>query len=579
MDLDTHAVFLYPRGMQSSSPAPAPAHRTIIVGGVAGGMSAATRLRRNDATAEIVVVERSGAVSFANCGLPYHVSGTIAERSALELQSPERLRDRFGIDARVRHEAIAIDRAAKTVSIRSLDTGHVAVEPYDSLVLSPGAAPAVPAALRDRPGVFALRTLDDLDAIMAHLGDGSPTDAVVVGGGFIGIEMADNLHRRGIRTTVVTRGEQLLPSLDAELAAPLADHLAREGVAVELLRTVTHRGERSVTLDDGRELPADLVIAATGVVPETALAVQAGLELGASGGIAVDELHRTSDPSIYAVGDAAEKSHRISGDARPVTLAGLANRHGRAVADTITGSPKPAVPALGTAIIDVLGVTAASVGLGERELRAAGREVRVIHSHPLSHAGYYPGAEAMSLKLIVDARTDEILGAQAVGGQGVDTRIDVIATAMGAGLAASDLADVELAYAPQYGSAKDPVNMLGYIAENRASGDAPTVQWHELDAEVAAGAVLLDVRARGQLAEGRIPGADWVPVEALRARHEEFRGRPVIVHCRVGQGAHTAQRLLAELGHDVRNLDGGYLTWRDGMRARELATAPELAAA
>ncbi|WP_353807177.1 FAD-dependent oxidoreductase [Agromyces sp. SYSU T00194] len=565
--------------MHSSSPAPEPAHRTIIVGGVAGGMSAATRLRRNDARADIIVVERSGAVSFANCGLPYHVSGTIAERSALELQTPERLRDRFGIDARVRHEAVAIDRTAKTVAIRSLDTGHVEHEPYDSLILSPGAAPAIPAVLRGRPGVFALRTLDDLDGIMSHLGGTRVADAVVVGGGFIGIEMADNLHRRGIRTTIVTRGDRLLPALDPEMAAPLADHLEAEGVGVELRRTVTGRDERTVTLDDGRFLHADLVIAATGVVPETGLATAAGLALGTSGGIAVDELHRTSDPSIYAVGDAAEKQHRVSGDARLVTLAGLANRHGRAVADTITGSAAPATPALGTAIIDVLGVTAASVGLGERELRAAGRELRVIHSHPLSHAGYYPGAESMSLKLVVDATSDAILGAQAVGGQGVDTRIDVIATAMGAGVTASGLAELELAYAPQYGSAKDPVNMLGYIAENRASGDSPTVQWHELEDELAGGAVLLDVRARGQLAEGLIPGADWIPVEALRARHEELRGRPVIVHCRVGQGAHTAQRLLVELGHDVRNLDGGYLTWRDGMRARELASELELAAA
>lgn len=542
---------------------------TVIVGGVAGGMSAATRLRRLDEEREIIVLERSGAVSFANCGLPYHVSGLIADREALELQDPARLAARFRIDARVHHEAVAIDRAAKTVTVRRTTDGASERLAYDELVLAPGAAPRLPREVAPDAPLHALRTLDDLDRIMAaasRLGEGDPV--VVIGGGFIGLEMADNLHRRGFATTIVQRGARLLTTLDPEMAAPLADHVATVGVDVRLGRTVTRVDADDVVLDDGDSLPARLVIAAMGIEPESRLAREAGLELGASGGIAVDELHRTSDPSIYAVGDAAEKRDAIDGGTRLVSLAGLANRHGRAVADTIAGNPVPSAPSLGTAIIDVLGLTAASTGWSEELARSRGRDVRVIHTHPLSHAGYFPGASPMSLKLVVDAASDRILGAQGVGTDGVDRRIDVIATAMAAKLPAAALADLELAYAPQFGSAKDPVNMLGYVDRNLAAGEDRTIQWHELDEAIARGAALLDVRAEGQLAEGAIPGATWIPVEHLRERHHEFDGRPVVVHCRVGQGAHTAARLLTALGHDVRNLDGGYLTWRAGERAR-----------
>ncbi|MGW9630738.1 FAD-dependent oxidoreductase [Agromyces sp. NPDC055520] len=547
-----------------------------MVGGVAGGMSAATRLRRLDERREIIVLERSGEVSFANCGLPYHVSGVIADRDALSLQSPERLAARFRIDARVRHEAVAIDRAAKTVAVRRLDDGTVTEIAYDELVLSPGAAPRRPAGMATDAPVQALRTLDDLDRLMRRLGDltaGAPV--VVIGGGYIGVEMADNLHRRGLAVTLVQRGTHVLAALDEEMAAPVADHLAGLGIDVRLGRTAASIGADHVVLDDGRRIAAALVVAALGVTPETSLAADAGLAIGASGGIAVDALHRTSDPAIFAIGDAAEKRDAVDGSGRLATLAGLANRHGRAVADTIAGrDTAPARPALGTAIVDAAGLTAASVGWTERTARERGHEVRVVHTHPFSHATYYPGAAPLSLKLVVDAADDRILGAQAVGTDGVDKRIDVIATAMSAGLAASALADLELAYAPQYGSAKDPVNMLGYVARNLAAGDDRVIQWHELEHELAGGAVLIDVRAEGQLAEGRVPGAQWIPVERLRARHAEFAGRRVVVHCRVGQGAHTAARLLAELGHDVVNLDGGYLTWRDGQRARALAEVP-----
>ncbi|MGW9184367.1 FAD-dependent oxidoreductase [Agromyces sp. NPDC055661] len=549
------------------APAPAPAPVTVIVGGVAGGMSTATRLRRLDEDREIIVLERSGAVSFANCGLPYHVSGVIPERAALELQDPARLAARFRIDARVRSEVVAIDRAARRVTVRPADGADYELG-YDELVLSPGAAPRLPDRVAPDAPLHALRTLDDLDAVMAAV-DGLPSRAraVVIGGGYIGVEMADNLHRRGLETTIVQRSSRLIGGLDPEMAAPLAEHVLERGLGLRFGNAVTAVEARRVVLDDGSALPADLVIAAMGVVPESGLARAAGLEIGATGGIVVDESHRTSDPAIYAIGDAAEKRDRVDGSGRLVPLAGLANRHGRAVADAIAGRPSIAAPALGTAVIDVLGLTAASTGWSEEHARSRGIEVRVIHSHPLSHAGYFPGARPMSLKLVVDARTDRILGAQAVGTEGVTRRIDVIATAMAANLAASALADLELAYAPQYGSAKDPVNMLGYIARNLADGEDTTIQWHELDDAVADGAVLLDVRAAGQLAEGAIPGATWIPVEELRERADAYAGRRIVVHCRVGQGAHTAARLLASLGHDVVNLDGGYLTWRDGMRS------------
>ncbi|MFB6610542.1 FAD-dependent oxidoreductase [Agromyces sp. NPDC056379] len=558
----------------SESPA-TPPRTTVVVGGVAGGMSAATRLRRLDEEREIIVLERSSEVSFANCGLPYHVSGVIADRDALSLQTPERLAARFRIDARVRHEAVAIDRAAKTVTVRRLDDDTTTEIRYDELVLSPGAAPRRLAnAATDAP-VRTLRTLDDLDRIMADL-DAMPASGpvVVIGGGFIGIEMADNLLRRGLDVTLVQRGAHLLADLDEEMASPIADHLVGLGIDVRLGQPVVAIDADHVLLGDGSRLPAALVITAIGVTPEATLAADAGIAIGASGGIAVDAFHRTSDPAIFAIGDAAEKRDANDGTGTLTTLAGLANRHGRAVADTIAGTAAPSRPALGTSIVDAAGLTAASVGWSERVARERGREVRVIHTHPFSHATYYPGAAPLSLKLVIDAHDDRILGAQAVGTDGVDKRIDVIATAMSIGLAASALADLELAYAPQYGSAKDPINMLGYVARNLASGEDRIIQWHELEHELATGAVLLDVRAEAQLAEGRIPGSHWIPVESLRERHGEFAGRRVVVQCRVGQGAHTAARLLAGLGHDVVNLDGGYLTWRDGRRARELAELP-----
>ncbi|GAB3128292.1 FAD-dependent oxidoreductase [Glaciibacter psychrotolerans] len=541
------------------------AQRVLIIGGVAGGMSAATRLRRLDERAEIVVFERGGHVSFANCGLPYYLGGVIDERDSLLLQNPTSLGRRFGLDVRVNTEVVSIDAADKTVLVRDLQTGAEVTEHYDNLVLSPGAAPRLP-DIEGAERLHTLRDIADVDRIMAALDDESDSPIVrsvaVLGAGFIGVEAAENLLLRGRAVTVIQRGPQVLSSLDVEMAAPVAERMRAAGITLRLGVHATAIDELSVSLSDGSVVAADLVLAATGVTPDTALARAAGLTIGRSGGIWVDEFQRTSDPSIYAVGDAAEKTDQITGEGAVVSLAGLANRHGRLAADAIAGRARPAKPALGTVIVGFDGLTIAQTGWSERALVAQGRAVRVIHTHPSNHAGYYPGAEALSLKLLIDPATDAILGAQAVGGSGVDKRIDVIATAMSAGISASELADLELAYAPQYGSAKDPVNMLGYIAGNQAAGADPTIQWHELEREVAAGALLLDVRGAGQLTEGLIPGAVHIPVEELRAREATLPPGPLIVHCRVGQSAHTAQRLLTQLGRDVRNLDGGYLTWR-----------------
>ncbi|GAA3598298.1 FAD-dependent oxidoreductase [Klugiella xanthotipulae] len=544
-------------------------HTTVIIGGVAGGMSAATRLRRLDEERTIIVLERGNEVSFANCGLPYHLGGVIPERSDLVLQRPASLTARFALDVRVRSEVTAIDPDNRTVTVHDLSNDSAYSLRYDSLVLSPGASAngiLIPGGNR----AHTLRDLSDLDRIMAELsplarrgGDEKPA-AVVIGGGYIGLEVAENLHTAGLAVTIVQRGPQLLSTFDPEMAHPVAEHLVHTGIPVLLNSAVAEITPTAVLLSDGRALSAELVIAATGVTPETELAAAAGLRIGTSGAIWVDEYQHTSAPHIYAIGDAAEKTLAATATPGVVPLAGLANHHGRLVADAIAGIPAPAPRALGTAIVAINGLVAASTGASERMLRALGRPVRVIHTHPSNHVGYYPGGEAMSVKLLVDPATDLLLGAQIVGGVGVDKRIDVLATALAAGLTASALADLELAYAPQFGAAKDPINMIGYINRNQARGQDDTVQWHQLAGELAAGATLLDVRPAPARAEGTIPGALHIPLDELRTRAAEVPTGRLVVHCRVGHSAHNAQRLLAQRGHSVVNLDGGYLTWRAG---------------
>lgn len=542
--------------------------RTVIVGGVAAGMSVATRLRRLDENRVITVLERGAHVSFANCGLPYHVGGVIAERSSLLLQTPQSLARRFALDVRVHHEVVAVDPAAQTVTVRNLETGTQHVEEYDELVIATGAT-AAPGPSAGHVPTHTLRSVDDVDRVIEVLENaGDAPRVVVAGAGFIGLEAVENLLERGARVTLVTRGEQVLSPLDPEMASPVLALLREAGVDVRLGATITGAEPGRVQLSDGSSIETALVVEASGVRPDQHLAEAAGIAIGPTGGIAVDARHRTSEPRVWAVGDGVEKRDHLDGAPTLVTMAGLANRHGRAVADDIAGDqPQDAAPALGTAILALLGATVALIGWSERRLLAAGRPHHIVHTHPASHATYYPGAQSMAIKLLLDPATDHILGAQIVGGEGVDKRIDVIAVAMAAGLTATALSQLELAYAPQYGSAKDPINMLGYVAQNISDGTTATVQWHELPTAMDDGTVLVDVRNAEEHTAGGIPGAINIPLDELRTRHHELPDQPVIVHCQVGQRGHTANRLLRQLGYDVRNLDGGYRTWVAGTQA------------
>ncbi|MGO8825994.1 MAG: FAD-dependent oxidoreductase [Acidimicrobiales bacterium] len=533
--------------------------RIVIVGGVAGGMSAATRLRRLDEEASIVVLERSGHVSYANCGLPYFVGGVIEDEEDLLLQTPERLFDRFRLDVRVGTEVVAIDPGNHSVTVHAAGDGATEL-PYDALILSPGAAPVRP-ALPGFDRVRVLRTVEDAE-VLAGQAQGQPQSAVVIGAGFVGLETAENLAQLGIETTVVEAAEQVLTPLDPELAVLVASEMVAHGVAVDTGVSVAEVTEAGVVLADGRAVPGDLVVAAIGVRPDVRLAEMAGLALGPHGGIAVDDDGRTSAADVYAVGDAVEKADSVGGGFSLIALANIANRQGRRVADTICGLTVRPAPSQGTAIVKVFGLTAAMTGWNERRLRAAQRRYRVIHSHPMSHAGYYPGAEPMSLKLLFDPDDGVILGAQAVGGSGVDKRIDVLATALAAGLRADALADLELAYAPPFSSAKDPVNMLGYMAENLMSGECDVVEACEVSGLVDRGWTLLDVRTEDEHQRGAIPCSVNAPLDTLREHLATLGPGPFVVYCEVGQRGHTATMLLHELGLQARNLDGGYRTWR-----------------
>ncbi len=533
--------------------------RVVVVGGVAGGMSTATRLRRLDESASITVLERSGYVSYANCGLPYFVGGVIEDEEDLLLQTPERLYERFRLDVRVNEEVVAVDGHAHQVSVRSTIDGSETTIPYDKLVLSPGAVsirPPIPGFERVR----GLRTVEDAERLARDV-TGAPTTAVVIGGGFIGLETAENLSHSGIAVTVVEAAEQVLTPLDPELSILVAAELIAHGVSVETGVAVSEVSASGVVLADGRTLPAELVIGSIGVRPDVRLAEMAGLGLGPNGGIAVDEANRTSDHDIYAVGDAVEKSDWVGGGTSLIALANIANRQGRRVADHICGLPVHRSPSLGTAIVKVFGLTAALTGWNEKRLRGVGRRYRVVRSHPLSHAGYYPGAQPMSIKLLFDPDDGTILGAQAVGGEGVDKRIDILATAMAGGIRAEFLADLELAYAPPFSSAKDPVNMLGYMAENIRSGECDVVEPDEIDDLLASGWSLLDVRSPAEYAHGSIPGSVNASLDTLREDLPQLGSGPFVVYCEVGQRGHTATTLLHELGIGARNLDGGYRTW------------------
>ncbi len=537
--------------------------RIVIIGGVAGGMSAATRLRRLMEHASITVIERSANVSYANCGLPYHVGGIIPERDSLLLQTPESLHRRFNLDVRISHEASNINRDSKTLDVLNLLTGESETLAWDYLILSPGARPVLP-PIEGIERAYTLRTVEDADTLIAASADAKRV--VVMGGGFIGLELAENFRHRGLSVDLVEAAPQLMAPIDIEMAHYVHEHMAENGVNVHLDIRVTAIGEHSVTLDNGDVIETDLVVSAIGVRPDSSIADAAGLETNEVGAIKVDALQRTNDPAIFAIGDATE-TRNANGDAAFIPLAGPANRQGRLVADVIAGNTVRVPNSLGTSILGVFGLQVAATGRNERVLRAQGQEVRVIHTHPLNHAGYHPGAKTLRLKLIVDPATDDILGAQAIGAEGADKRIDVIATAMRGGLKASDLIDLDLSYAPQFGSAKDPVNMLGYINANQHTGGSTTVQWHEVDELVASGTQLIDVRTPAEFAANSIPGAINIELDTLRDHIDEI-SQGAIVHCAVGLRGYLATRVLAGYGIESSNLDGGISTWTAGISTK-----------
>jgi len=530
-------------------------------------MSAATRLRRLDENADITVYEAGPDVSFANCGLPYFIGGVIGKRESLLLQTPESLAARFNLDVRVNSRVTSIDREARTVAVHNSETDETFTDSYDSLILSPGASPRN-LAISGWDRALTLRSLPDADRIVAAIG-GAPKHIVILGAGFIGVEVAENLRHRGHSVSIVQSGPSILSPFDPEMIEQFHVNLERHGIQILVNTTATEITEYAVELSDGTRLTADVVISSVGVTPDHALAVEAGLRIGTAGGIWVDRQQRTSDPNISAVGDAAEKESAFTGDEQMVWLANLANRHGRLVADVVAGLDVTARPSVTTGIVGAFEMAAAITGLSEKSARRLGIAHQVMHLHPSSHAGYYPGAETMSLKVVFTPDTGVILGAQAVGNDGADKRIDVIATAIYGRLTVSDLMNLELAYAPQFGSAKDAINQAGYVGNNIIDGRTPTVQWHELEERRAAGAVLIDVRTADENHAGGIPGSLLIPVDDLRHRLEEISATEVIVHCKVGQRGHTATQILRSHGITASNLDGGYLTWRAGMDSIE----------
>ncbi|MEI7959113.1 MAG: FAD-dependent oxidoreductase [Verrucomicrobiota bacterium] len=541
--------------------------KIIIIGGVAGGASCAARCRRLDENAEILVLDRGPYVSFANCGLPYYVGGVIKDEAKLLLASEALFRDRFNIEVRTRHEAVAIDRAGREIEVRELATGRVYRESYDALVLSPGAAavrPPLPGI--DTAGIFVLRSIPDSREIRAWIETKSAKSAVIVGGGFIGLEMAENLAHRGLSVKVLEMLNQVMPPLDPEMALPVQRHMEAHGIKMALGDGVAgfetnEAGQLVVKTQSGAAHAGDLVILAIGVRPETALAKSAGLELGKRGGIQVDDQMRTSDPAIWAVGDAVETRDVITGQATLIPLAGPANRQGRIAADVICGRDSHFRGVQGTAICGVFDLAVASTGASEKALqRAAITDYEKIYLHPNHHVGYYPGAKPINLKIIFRKSDGRILGAQAVGEADVARRIDVIATAIQLGGTVYDLEEAELCYAPQFGGAKDPVNFAGMIASNALRGDNPLADWGQLGSD---GALLLDVRDPDEFDEGHIPGATNLPLNEIRSRMGELpRDRALWVYCGVGQRAYYATRILLQNGYDVKNLAGGMRTFQ-----------------
>ena len=547
--------------------------RIVIVGGVAGGAGAATRARRLCEDCEIIVLERGPYVSFANCGLPYFIGGEIIQRNALLLQTPATLRAQFNLDVRVNSEVLSIDAKQQVLTVREVATGREYELPYDALVLSPGASPLRPPIPGiERPGHFSVRNIPDVEYIASWLNDCDECRAVVVGGGYIGLEMAEQLKERGLSVTLLEAMPQVMTPLDPEMAAWLHLELVANGIELHLNDPVAAfeapaAGETArasvVVLKSGKRVEADLVILGLGVRPETLLAKTAGLELGALGGIRVNDHMQTSDPHIWAVGDAIEVKDAVTGAWSHIPLAGPANRQGRIAADNICGRSSHYDGTWGTAILRLFTLSAGCTGANEKSLRKAGIPFQTVYLHPGSHAGYYPGAQLIAMKILFAPNTGKLLGAQAVGPDGIDKRIDILATALQAGRTMDDIAELELAYAPPFGSAKDPVNMAGMIAQDVLHGDVQLAQWSEIATLDPAQTFLLDVRRSDERAKGFIPGSTHIPLDQIRSRMNELpRDREIIAYCQSGQRSYFTSRILLQHGFRVRNLTGSYRTWK-----------------
>ncbi len=534
--------------------------KVVIVGGVAGGATAAARIRRLDENAEIIIFERSGYVSYANCGLPYYIGGEISDKEDLFLQTPEGFWSRFKIDVRTLHEVTKINRERKTVTVLDKMSGNVFEESYDKLILSPGAKPVMPDFCKGNfSNIFTLRTVEDTLKIREFTDNNPTRTAVIIGGGFIGLEMAENLKNRGIDITVIQKGDHLLNTVDSDIASFVHTNLRTKGINI-LLNANVKSIENNMVVTDCQEIPADMVIVSVGVLPENTLAKEAGLALGVKGAIAVSDNMQTSDEDIYAVGDAVEVENFISNDKAVITLAGPANKEGRIAADNICGINSTYKGTQGASVIKLFDMTVASTGMTETQLKLSNIAYEKVILSPLSHAGYYPGATVMTLKVIFEKETYKILGAQAVGYEGVEKRIDVIATAIFAGLTADKLKDLELSYAPPYSSAKDPVNMAGFIIENMKNGivgqfyyeDIPSLQKRD-------DVTLLDTRTVYEYMRGHAEGFINIPVDELRERLTELdKSKPVYVMCQSGLRSYLATRILMQNGFDAYNFAGGY---------------------
>ncbi|MFA6211146.1 MAG: FAD-dependent oxidoreductase [Candidatus Obscuribacterales bacterium] len=561
------------------------AKKIVIIGGVAGGMSAAARARRLSDDSEIIVFERSGFVSYANCGLPYFVGGEIESQDKLIVVTPDALKKKLNLDIRINQEVVAIDVEVKLVTVKERLSENTYQESYDDLVLAVGAAairPAVPGI--DLPGLFALRSIEDVESIQSWFESHNPRTAVVAGGGFIGLEMAEQLVRRGLDVTLIDSKDQVLAPLDVEMAELVHKELTKQGVKIVLGQAincflapgapVTHteskveaaseHAPKSCWVVAGQHKPihADIVILGLGIRPEVSLARGAGLTIGDRGGIRVDENLRTSAPNVWAVGDAIEVRNPVSDSYTLIALGGPANRQGRIVADNILGAHEVYAGTLGTAILRVFDLTVASVGLNEVQLKSSSIPYEAVHVHPTQHAGYYPGAERLNIKVLFHKETGRILGAQIVGQEGVDKRIDVLATAMKAGMTIRDLAELELAYAPPFGSAKDAINLAGMTGTNVLDGFSEQVQWHQINELIKEGSCIVDVRSSGERERGFIAGSIHIPLPDLRQRFSEIPAeKEIITYCQSGQRSYNAACLLKQNGFRVKNLSGGFLTW------------------